>query len=147
MEYWGCNTTKRVDSISGCFLWVKREVFKEVGLLDENFFMYYEDTEFCWRVKVKSQFNIYFYPEAEIIHLEGMSSSKVNYNRLKLIYKSARYYINKRHGKKSEKCFVFLCNLSWRVERLVFSVLKSNIKFKKKYDMLNQLLCDEITNE
>ena len=44
MKYWDHSSIREVDCISGCFMWIRREVIEALGGLDENIFMYYEDT-------------------------------------------------------------------------------------------------------
>src|SRR3990170_2313546 len=56
-----------VDYVSGCAMLIKREVLEEVGLLDERFFLYYEETDFCARVREKG-YRVVFAPEARIWH-------------------------------------------------------------------------------
>ena len=62
-----------VDWLVGACLAVRREVFEQVGLLDEAFFMYSEEVEWCHRVR-KAGWRIVYLPKAEIIHHEGASS-------------------------------------------------------------------------
>lgn len=62
-----------VDAVSGAFLMIRREVIKRVGLLDERFFMYGEDLDWCFRVK-KAGYSIYYVPDTSIIHFHGQSS-------------------------------------------------------------------------
>lgn len=63
----------RVDWVSGaCFL-IKKEVIERIGLLDEKFFMYVEEMEYCYRAK-KAGYQTYFYPQAKVIHRVGGSS-------------------------------------------------------------------------
>ena len=57
-----------VDWVMGAALMVKKDVIDKVGLLDEKFFMYMEEVEWCYRIK-KAGFEIWFYPGAEIFHL------------------------------------------------------------------------------
>ena len=64
-----------VDWVSGAALAVRKEVFENVGGLDENFFMYMEEVEWCYRIR-KAGFKIFFYPEVEIVHYERASGSK-----------------------------------------------------------------------
>ena len=47
----GARNDTKIDYLSGCCLLIKREVFEKIGLLDERFFMYYEDADFCVRSK------------------------------------------------------------------------------------------------
>lgn len=139
MKYWNHDTIKIVDTISGCFLWIRKEVFDGVGLLDENFFMYYEDAEFCRRVKSKSKYAICYYPKAGIIHLGGMSTNKLDNNSIRLNYKSALYYFYKCDGVNTAKVFDILCNVIWRIEIIVLSLFKLNKKYYKKITMLKYL--------
>lgn len=61
------------EYISGCSMFIKKEVFKETGLFDERFFLYYEDADFSWRSK-KYGFDIIMDPTAHIIHFERSTS-------------------------------------------------------------------------
>ena len=139
MRYWNHNSLKEVDCLSGCFFWVKKDVFEQVGLLDEDFFMYFEDFEFCRRMKKRSHYKIYYYPEAEIIHLGTMSADPDNYSMIKYCYESVVKYFHKCDGKIVARRFDLLCNFVWRLEMFVFFTLQSNKKFNKKLMMLREL--------
>lgn len=142
MKYWNHNRIREVDCISGCFFLVKRIVFDTIGFLDENSFMYYEDSEFCKRLRLQSDYKTYYYPHAEIIHLKGASSDSTptNYISLQYSYKMARYYLNKCYGKRIEKTFAALCKIIWHIELLIFSALRFGKRFNKKTRMLRELI-------
>jgi len=74
MLYWSHETQRDVDVINGCFWMVKRESLKNVGLLDESFFMYAEDVDWCKRFK-EGGWRVCYYPDAKAIHYGGASSS------------------------------------------------------------------------
>lgn len=61
-----------VDCISAAFMMVSREVIDSVGLLDERFFMYGEDIDWCLRIK-QAGFKIFFYPGVKTLHLKRQS--------------------------------------------------------------------------
>lgn len=65
-----------VNVIAGCFLMVRRDVVQEVGELDEDFFMYGEEAEWCYRIH-KAGWRVVYYPGAKIIHIFGGSSKGV----------------------------------------------------------------------
>lgn len=67
--------TKEIDWVSGAALALRKEVLEKAGVLDENFFMYMEEVEWCYRARLVG-FKIFFYPEVEIIHYERASGSK-----------------------------------------------------------------------
>lgn len=72
---------------------IKHEVFDDVGLLDDEFFMYFEDTEFCFRAR-KFGWEIFNNPESHIIHIQG-ASSKIE-ERTKYKKRLPRYYYEAR---------------------------------------------------
>ena len=81
-----------IPNLSGCFMFIRCEALKTVGLFDENFFMYLEDTDLSRRIN--SQYKTVYYPEASIIHHYEKGSYK-NYKLLKYHIQSAFYYFNK----------------------------------------------------
>jgi GT2 family glycosyltransferase/lipopolysaccharide/colanic/teichoic acid biosynthesis glycosyltransferase len=85
--------TYTVDAISGSFMFIRRRVLEQVGYLDEDFFMYCEDIDYCYRIN-KYGWKIYYLPESSIIHYKGESTRKknldyvINFNRsLYIFYK------------------------------------------------------------
>ena len=65
-----------VDALSGACMVIRREALDQVGLLDEGFFMYSEDTEFCFRLK-RAGWRVVYWPEARVRHLGSYSTSQV----------------------------------------------------------------------
>jgi hypothetical protein len=63
----------KVDFLTGCCLLIKKEVFEKIGFLDELFFMYLEDADFCQRAK-KNDFKIAYIPKSKIWHINSGSS-------------------------------------------------------------------------
>ena len=84
-----------VDSLTGAFMLMPRRVLDEVGFLDEDFFMYGEDIDLCYRIK-EAGYGILYYPEAQIIHYKGGSSKR---RRHKVIYDfhQAMWIFYKKH--------------------------------------------------
>ena len=68
--------TNDVDVVAGCYFLVRREVIEQVGVFDEDFFMYGEEAEWCQRA-AKRGWRIQYFPGAKIIHIYGASSSQV----------------------------------------------------------------------
>ncbi|RJQ27897.1 glycosyltransferase family 2 protein [Candidatus Parcubacteria bacterium] len=62
-----------VDYITGAAMLIKVEVIKKVGLFDEKYFLYYEDSDYCWRVKT-SGYKIIYVPKAVIYHKNAQST-------------------------------------------------------------------------
>ncbi|MCX8015379.1 MAG: glycosyltransferase family 2 protein [candidate division WOR-3 bacterium] len=67
------DTIHEIDTPSGCFYMIRKSLVEEVGLLDENYFLYYEEVDWSYRIK-KRGWKIYFLPDVKIIHYKGASS-------------------------------------------------------------------------
>jgi len=63
----------QVDFLTGCCLLISRRVFEKIGFLDEKFFMYLEDADFCQRAKL-NDFKMAYVPDAKIWHINSGSS-------------------------------------------------------------------------
>ena len=63
----------RVDAVSGCCFLMRRDMLDRIGLLDEDFFMYAEETDLCWRAW-RAGYEVHYAPVGEIVHLGGGSS-------------------------------------------------------------------------
>ncbi len=71
----GIHEVSEVDQVAGAFLLVRREVVQEVGLLDERFFLYYEDVDWCLRIK-RAGWSIMYVPEYQAVHSGGGSANQ-----------------------------------------------------------------------
>ncbi len=84
-----------VDYLTGASLFIPIEIINRFGFFDEQFFMYYEETDFLYRIKSLGGFCCYLIDGPSIIHLEGKSSNKIsNYKRI-MVEESKFKYINK----------------------------------------------------
>jgi GT2 family glycosyltransferase len=92
------NKTYEVDSLSGAFMMVRRKAIDEVGLLDEDFFMYGEDIDWCYRIK-EAGFKVVYYGLAEIIHYKGGSGR--NKKALYEFYNAMRLFYDKHYQDKN----------------------------------------------
>jgi GT2 family glycosyltransferase/lipopolysaccharide/colanic/teichoic acid biosynthesis glycosyltransferase len=73
LTYLDSDKTAEVDALSGSFMFLRPEALKKVGLLDEEYFMYGEDLDLCYRIK-KAGWKIYYVPTTQIIHYKGRST-------------------------------------------------------------------------
>jgi hypothetical protein len=94
--YYTGNKIKEVDWVSGaCFL-IKKELLEKIGLFDENFFLYYEETDYCYRAK-KNNFKVVIQPAAKIIHYGGRTSRKMNQDFITYHWYKSRMYFFLKH--------------------------------------------------
>jgi N-acetylglucosaminyl-diphospho-decaprenol L-rhamnosyltransferase len=72
-------TAAPVDWVSGASMMVRREVFDRIGGLDETFFLYFEETEFCHRAK-SAGFEVWYVPASRVVHIAGQSTKVTERN-------------------------------------------------------------------
>lgn len=80
MMRWLRDTERDVDVVTGCYLAVRDDAMREVGLLDESFFFFGEETDWCRRFS-KAGWAVRFSPVGEIVHLGGASATRLNAKR------------------------------------------------------------------
>ena len=99
LSWWDRNSEKDVDVIAGMFMLVRQEAITQVGLLDESYFVYYEETDWCYRF-ARAGWRRVFVPTARIVHLDGgrKSTSQVSVKMFVQLQKSAMIYFKKNLG-------------------------------------------------
>lgn len=80
LRKWQRDTDREVEVISGCYLLVRRSIIESVGPLDDAFFFFGEETDWCLRIR-RAGWKLRFSPVGEIIHHGGGSVKKLNYQR------------------------------------------------------------------
>ncbi len=75
MSYWDHNDIREVDWVTGACLMVRQEVIQRIGLLDEDYFMFSEDLDWCYRIK-RLGWKVYYLPKAEVIHLRSQATQR-----------------------------------------------------------------------
>ncbi len=127
-DKWG-GREKGVDFISGTAMLVKSQVFQKIGYFDEDYFLYYDDVDYCYRAKNKGIAS-YIIPKVKITHLETITIGKNS---------PSHYY----HAAKSHLIFVFkraplfikLREFIYTFKR-IYSLFISKNETKKKYELL-----------
>lgn len=118
---WECKDYCEMERLTGESLMVRREMIEEVGLLDEGFFMYLEDTDWCLRMRRKG-WRLYWCSDAEVIHYIGGSSGEGSTTH-RYFVESLRHYILKYYGRAGYLFFLFVrgfglvvakCLRAWR---------------------------------
>jgi len=89
--------TGETDYVQGACLMVRREVVEEVGLLDERFFMYSEEEDWCYRMK-QNGWKVMYVPSAVIVHYWGMSTKQRSSEMLVELYRSKLKFFSKNYG-------------------------------------------------
>ncbi len=88
------NETAEVEAISGSFMAARREALEQVGLLDEDFFLYGEDLDWCFRMRAAG-WKIHYFPGTQIIHFKGESAKQSDLDNLRLFYQAMGLFVRK----------------------------------------------------
>ncbi len=96
--------TAPIEILSGACMFLRKKTLDEVGLLDENFFMYGEDIDLSYRITLGGYENWYF-PEARIIHYKGESTKKSSVNYVFVFYNAMAIFARKHFTRRGPQFF------------------------------------------
>lgn len=121
---WDRRSERDVDVVSGMFMLVPRRVFETVGPLDEGFFIYAEEADWCRQMR-NAGWRCVFAPVARIVHLDGgsKSTSQIRSKMHVQMQKSHLYYARKHHGRAGEALTRAMYLLSALLRAGLFGVL------------------------
>ncbi len=106
--HWAQTSLQPVDILTGCFWLVRRKALEQVGLLDEAFFMYGEDMDWCKRFWAKG-WQVVFVPGAEAIHYGGVSSDKAPVRFYVERQRADFQYWRKHHSRFEQSLYFLIC--------------------------------------
>jgi GT2 family glycosyltransferase len=124
----------KVDGVRGACLLAKRSVLSRVGYLDEDYFMYAEEIDWCYRMK-KAGLNVYYFPNSKIIHYRGQSTDEGSPEILIQRVKSLRLFYKKNFGTLKTVLFssLKLVDISIKIaERMIANIFRRLRKQKAK---------------
>lgn len=114
--------TFEVDWIMGACMVVRSEVLEDVGIMDEDYFFYSEETDWCFRMK-KKNWKIWYTTNTEIYHLGGGSTHRGSVIHLVRLYHAKILFFKKNHGIFASTLLRFglaLSNLFGVIRRVIF---------------------------
>lgn len=132
------NTLKEVDFVTGCCMLIDSNVFKKVGLLPEGYFMYFEDVDFCVKVK-DAGYKLIYNPNSEIYHKVSISSGGEespfilkysNRNRLKFMKKY----------KHKVSFIMYMLSITYFYITRFIKIIKYMIRYKKNKEKIMALI-------
>lgn len=130
---------KLIDNVSGSFMLTRASLFKKIGLIDDNFFLYGEDTDFGLRAWKEHQYSIV--DTSLIIYHKG-SSTIGNYSPLKMYYTTRNLiYLIRKHKKSQESHIYFLLKYYFDCVKITILIVTSkNFKNKRISNLKHQML-------
>jgi GT2 family glycosyltransferase len=125
MNYMDEDQAHLVAGVSGSCMLIRRAVIDQIGYLDERFFAYQEDADFCFRAR-QSGWLVYYAPEAQIVHFGGHGGSRVQpYRSIYEWHKSYFFYYRKNLAKK----YFFLFNWVYYLAMFVKLIVTLTVNF------------------
>jgi len=106
------NVAHAVDWVAGASLMVRRQVFDDIGLLDEGYFLYFEEVDFCFKAR-RAGWSCWYLPESRVVHLVGRSTGvtvRRNPPRRPRYWWESRYrFFTRNYG----RLYTFVTDLIW----------------------------------
>jgi GT2 family glycosyltransferase len=134
-----------VDQLMGACLLVRKSVLEEVGVLDEDFFMYYEEVDLCFRIK-RAGYRVVFVPEAAIVHLGGRSAAQVPVRKRIAAMTSLLKFFKKHCGGFSTGLFACLFKPAVALKD-VMTIVISSITYVFSAAVSNRKRCEKCSKE
>lgn len=98
LSWWDYRGIREVDCVAGCYMLVRHDAIRQVGRMDEAYFMYGEEMDWCWRFR-RGGWKVLYYPDATIVHYGGAASSQ-NAAAMRIAQRqSLLRFIQKREGR------------------------------------------------
>ena len=130
MTYMDEDETHPVDGVSGSCMMIRREVIDEIGYLDERFFAYQEDADYCLRAR-QAGWEVYYYPEAQVTHFGGQGGSRVQpYRSIVEWHRSYWLYYRKHFASDYFFLFNWLFYFAMLV-KFVFALILNTLRREK----------------
>lgn len=98
MADWDVNLPRQVDTLLGACLMLRRQAVDAVGLLDEGYFMYSEEVDYCYRLR-RAGWRLFWVPQAVVVHYGGQSTRQIATEMFLQLYQNKLRYFRKHYGR------------------------------------------------
>jgi len=126
MGYFDFQSSREVDQPMGSCLLLRRKVFQEIGVFDEQFSIFFNDVDLCYRIK-KSGGKLYFLPEAKALHYKGGSTRQAKPQMILSAHLSFFRFLSKYKNGALNQILLYLSGILLFVTallRIIFYALK-----------------------
>jgi GT2 family glycosyltransferase len=142
MWYWHRNSSRVIDWVSGVCMLIKKEVIRDAGMLDERYFAYMEDMDYC-RNALRTRWQTFFLHSAEIFHNISASWTQRSEKHLFTSLTSEKKYFEKYYGNIGAVFFKLLYIFGSYIRMFINVLAKDRKKARDHYRILNWLLKNE----
>lgn len=98
LSYWDHSQVREVGYVSGAFMMIRRAAIEDVGEFDEDFFLYVQEADWCYRASNRG-WRIYYFPEVQVIHYGGVSTEPVRREMSWQLHKERLIFFQKHNGR------------------------------------------------
>lgn len=123
IAHWNRDDERDVDTVSGCYMVVRASAIDEVGVLDERFFFFGEETDWCKRFR-DAGWGVRFAPVGHITHFGSVSARRHNHQR-DVMLSRAMVRLHRKHGGWPSAASVWTLLLTFNASRAAFWALRS----------------------
>lgn len=134
------NTTKEIDYATGCCWFIPRHVIEDVGMLGEEYFLYFEDVDYCYKIRNKG-YKIIYYPKATVFHKVSASTGGEESPLFIYYITRNRLEFNRKYNKKKilYRIYIYMTRtiriIIWGINGkldLIIATIKGMIDYRKK---------------
>jgi len=108
---WAGGDPHRVGVAQGACLALRREALDQVGLLDEQYFMYTEEVDLCYRL-ARGGWEVYWVPQARVLHFGGQSTRQAEVEMFLALYQSKVRFFRKHFGNRAARAYKLILGLA-----------------------------------
>ena len=117
-KHWQRDSERDVDTVSGCYLMARRQACEQVGLFDEAFFFFGEETDWCRRFR-EAGWRVAFSPVGEIVHYGSVSARKLNHRR-DIMLTQAMVRLHRKHAGVAAALAAYVLLMGFNLSRMIF---------------------------
>jgi N-acetylglucosaminyl-diphospho-decaprenol L-rhamnosyltransferase len=121
MQDWDVNRHRQVDVVQGACLILRQETLDQVGLLDDEYFIYSEEVDLCHRLQ-QVGWELYWVPQAQVVHYGGQSTQQVAAEMFLRLYQGKILFFRKHYGWLTTQVYKFILLVA-TLTRLLISPL------------------------
>jgi len=136
MDSWSEKEAKEVDVLMGACLLIRRKALDQVGLLDEEFFVYSEEVDLCTRIR-NYGWRISWLPTVKVVHLGGQSTQQIQQEMFLQLYQGKIQYFRKHHSAMEVWLYKFVLFLATLVRIVLtpFAYLERSTQKSKHLEL------------
>jgi N-acetylglucosaminyl-diphospho-decaprenol L-rhamnosyltransferase len=108
---WETDQPREVDVLIGACLLLRKDVLDQVGFLDEDYFMYSEEVDLCYRIQ-SAGWQLFWVPQADVVHFGGQSTQQVPTEMFLNLYHSKIKYFRKHYGWTAAQIYKLILRLA-----------------------------------